>query len=277
MKAEYLGEVIMDTEQEKVEKTSIKKEKAGTSSKGIIITLIAGLSIIICTIILTMGFISYKGKSGSSGITASGSANCDFESDLIVWRGSFSAFGTTSDAAYRIIKKDADAVKEYLEENGIKEEEMVFSSVTINRDYTSIYSDYGDYIGEELNGYNLYQDVCITSSDVDKVEQISRDISGLIESGIEFASESPEYYYTKLDELKLQLIEDATANAKQRVDIIAEGTGATLGNLSNANLGVFQITARNSASEEYSYGGTFNTSSREKTATITVRLNYSVK
>lgn len=267
----------MDTEQEKVEKTPIKKEKAGTSSKGIIITLIAGLSIIICTIILTMGFITYKGKSGSSGITASGSANCDFESDLIVWRGSFSSFGTTSDAAYRIIKKDADAVKEYLEENGIKEEEMVFSSVTINRDYTSIYSDYGDYIGEELNGYNLYQDVCITSSDVDKVEQISRDISGLIESGIEFASESPEYYYTKLDELKLQLIEDATANAKQRVDIIAEGTGATLGNLSNANLGVFQITARNSASEEYSYGGTFNTSSREKTATITVRLNYSVK
>lgn len=263
-------------EQNVIEK-KIVKEKPVKSSSGILVTLIAGLSLIICTLILTQGFLTYKGKSGSSGITASGSANCDFEADLIVWRGSFSAFGVTSDSAYRIIKKDADAVKEYLEENGISAEEMVFSSVNINKDYTSMYSDDGNYIGEQLNGYNLYQDVCITSSDVDKVEQISRDISGLIESGIEFTSESPEYYYTKLDELKLQLIEDATANAKQRVDIIAEGTGATLGDLSNANLGVFQITARNSASEEYSYGGTFNTSSREKTATITVRLNYTVE
>ena len=43
----------------------------------------------------------------------------------------------------------------------------------------------------------------------------------------------------------------------------------------NANLGVFQITAQNS-NTEYSYGGYFDTSSRKKTASITVRLNYSI-
>ena len=132
-------------------------------------------------------------------------------------------------------------------------------------------------MGDIADGYTLSQEVSITSNDVDKVEKISRDISALIESGVEFTSNSPEYYYTKLDELKLELIQRATDNAKQRVDIITENSGATKGELLSANLGVFQITAQNSASEEYSYGGTFNTSSRLKTATITVNLNYSLK
>ena len=57
---------------------------------------------------------------------------------------------------------------------------------------------------------------------------------------------------------------------------MAEGTGAQVDKLLTANLGVFQITAQNTNSD-YSYGGTFNTSSRQKTASITVKLNYSVK
>ena len=75
--------------------------------------------------------------------------------------------------------------------------------------------------------------------------------------------------------MKLELIEKATANAKERIDIMAEGSGANLGNLLTANLGVFQITAQNS-NTEYSYGGYFDTSSRNKTASITVKLNYAV-
>ncbi|MFT3983943.1 MAG: SIMPL domain-containing protein [Lachnospiraceae bacterium] len=241
------------------------------------IALILGISSIVCVIILTQSFLTYKGKSGDAGITATGSASCDFESDLIVWRGSFSAFAETTDSAYKTVKHDAQMVKEYLEENGIQESEMVFSSVNISKHYNSIYNDEGNYVGDELVGYDLYQDVSVSSRDVDKVEKISRDITGLIESGIEFTSDSPEYYYTKLDELKLQLIEDATKNAKERIGLIAAGAGSKEGDLSEASLGVFQITARNSVAEDYSYGGTFNTSSRSKTATITVRLNYQVK
>ncbi|MDD3369511.1 MAG: SIMPL domain-containing protein [Lachnospiraceae bacterium] len=253
-----------------------KKENIG-KQKGVIIALIAGVSLIICTLILTLGFLSYKSKSPSGGITATGSASCDFESDLIVWRGYFSTFGVTTQDAYQSIKNDSETIKQYLKDNGIKDDEMVFSSININQHYNDVYNEEGNHIGDELIGYDLYQDVCITSSDVDTVEKISRDISGLIESGIEFTSDSPEYYYTKLDELKLQLIADATENAKQRIDLIAGGTSGKAGSLSTASLGVFQITATNSADEEYSYGGTFNTSSREKTASITVKLNYNVK
>ena len=94
---------------------------------------------------------------------------------------------------------------------------------------------------------------------------------------MEFTSNSPEYYYKDLDSLKLELVEAATENAKQRIDLMAKGSGCTVGNLVSSNLGVFQITAKNSSEDEYSSGGTYNTSSREKTATITVKLNYAVK
>ena len=248
-----------------------KPPKRGVSIP-VIIALIAGISAIICMSIFSNGIVNYKKYSSSSGITVTGSASCDFESDLIVWRGSFSSYGSTPKRAYQSIKDSAEVIRKYLVDNGISEDELSFSSVSISQRWVTEYNDDGKRTGEHLAGYDLYQSVTVTSEDVDKVDAISRDITELIESNIEFESDSPEYYYTKLDELKLNLIEQATDNAMARMEIIADGTDASL---LSANLGVFQITAQNSNSE-YSYGGAFDTSSRDKTATITVKLNYAV-
>ena len=244
--------------------------------KGIIIACIAGICAIICVSILTGNMVDYKKTSGGGGITATGSASCDFESDLIVWRGSFTAYGETTQGAYSVVKNDAKIIKDYLLENGVTEEEMQFSSVRISPRWSTEYNEEGYEVGYYLDGYDLEQQISVTSSDVDKVDSISRDITQLIEANVEFTSEAPEYYYTKLDELKLQLIDEATQNAKERIDIMAEGTGGKTGKLLTANLGVFQITAQNTNSD-YSYGGSFDTSSRQKTASITVKLNYSVE
>ena len=250
--------------------------KKPVSSTAVIIALIAGISAIICVSIFSGCFAKYKKYSSGNGITVTGSASCDFESDLIVWRGSFSSYGTTPKMAYQSIKNDAEVVKRYLMDNGLSENEISFSSVSISQRWITEYNEEGNVIGEYLDGYDLNQSVTVTSENVDKVDSISKDITKLIESNIEFESYSPEYYYTKLDELKLDLIEQATANAKTRADIVASGTGAKTTRLLSANLGVFQITAQNTNSD-YSYGGAFDTSSRQKTASITVKLNYSVE
>lgn len=243
----------------------------------IIIALIAAFTAITCVMIATRGFVGYKKSAGGNGLTATGSASCDFESDLIVWRGSFSAYGMTTKEAYEVLKNDAEVVKEYLLNCGITEEELVFSSVDISQRYRTEYDENGNYVRDYPDGYNLYQSLTVTSGNIDKVELVSRDITTLIESGVEFSSYSPEYYCTRLDEVKLELIEKATENAKQRIDILAEGSGCRAGKLLSANLGVFQITAKNSGSGEYSYDGAFDTSSRNKTAMITVRLNYTAE
>lgn len=239
----------------------------------VIATLIAGVSLVVAIVLGVNGLVAYK-QNASGGITATGSATCDFSSDLIVWRGSFSAYGTSTTEAYNILKRDARLVEDYLIEHGVTKDSIVFSSVEINPDYRQIYNDNGNFIGTELAGYSLRQRLTIQSTDVDKIEVISRDITELIGSGVNFFSEAPEYYYTKLGELKLQLIEAATADAKARITIMAEQAGGKLGKLLSATLGIFQITAQNSATDTYTAGGTFNTWSREKTMFISVKLHY---
>lgn len=252
-----------------------KKNRNGITA--IVIAIIAAATVIFSVTVSTGRFVEYKKTAASGGLSATGSASCNFESDLIVWRGGFTASSMNMKDAYGIIKDDAELVRKYLSDNGIANDEMVFSSVDIKQRYQSVYDEHGNYLEETPNGYDLYQTVSVTSTDIDKVETISRDITNLIESGVEFTSNSPEYYYTKLDEVKLELIEKATSNAKQRIDIMAAGSGCEPGELLTASLGVFQITAQNSGSGEYTYDGAFDTRSRFKTANITVRLNYAVK
>lgn len=249
----------------------------GNGIVAVVIALIAAVALIACTTILTNGFTSYKKMTAGGGLSATGSASGDFESDLIVWRARFSAYGQTTPEAYGIIKNDTELVRKYLMDNGVTEDELVFSSVDISQRSRTEYDEYGNYVRDYPDGFDLYQSVTVTSTDIDKVEGISRDITNLIESGVQLSSFSPEYYCTKLNEVKLDLIEKATENARQRIDIMAAGTGCTVGKLLTANLGVFQITAQNSGSGEYTYDGAFDTSSRYKTANITVRLNYAVE
>lgn len=244
--------------------------------KSIVIACIAGICAIICVMIGVNGLKEAKLGRIQGDLSASGSASVDFKSDLAVWRGSYSVRGETSKEAYQGIQRNTDLVRRYFEENAVTAGEMTFYSVRINKLTKDRYSEAGEYMGVEDNGYELTQEFAVSSRDVDKITNIANECTKLIDSGVEIMSYSTEYYYTQLNELKLQLIEEATQNAKQRIDIMAQNAGCQAGELLSADLGVFQITAANS-SEEYSYGGAFNTSSMNKTASITVRLNYTVK
>ena len=238
--------------------------------------LIIGLCIVVSCVSLAIGLAHFRSES-SHVITATGSASVDFEADIIIWRGSFSAVAYTSQDAYSKIKQDAELVKNYLTSNGVTDEEIVFNSVDISRTYRDVYDVNGNYVGSEADGYQLTQDVTVSSSNLDNIEKISRGISSLLDQGVELSSGAPEYYYSDLDALKLDLIDKASINAKDRIDIVAKNSGAKLGKLKNSSLGVFQITAKNSGTSSYSYDGAFDTSSRYKTATITVKLEYDLR
>ncbi|MCR4907280.1 MAG: SIMPL domain-containing protein [Lachnospiraceae bacterium] len=258
---------------ENQENNSAPKKSGGVE---VVKTIILGICIVASCVAIAFGLSMFR-SGGEHSIGATGSASVDFESDLIKWGGQFKTHADTSKIAYKQIKKDADIVRKYLENNGILPEELVFSSIDITERTKDVYDEEGNYKGYVPDGYDLSQTVTIVSENIDGVELISRDISSLLDSGVEFTSWSPEYYYTKLDDLKLDLIDQASENARERIDIIAANSDAKLGMLKNSSLGVFQITARNSGTGDYSYDGAFNISSREKTATITVRLEYDLK
>ena len=236
-------------------------------------SIIIGLAFIIGLFIIGRAYQS-RSKALET-IRVTGSAEKDFTSDLIVWKGFYSRKSMDLKSAYAQLKEDENIVRNYLTGKGIQDNEMVFSSVNINKEFNYLTDANGRSLGQQFSGYNLSQNVRIESKEVDKVDQISREATELIQKGIELTSSAPLFYYTKLTDIKMDLLAKASADGKQRAEIIAKNAGSALGKLKNANLGVFQITGKNT-DEDYSYGGTFNTSSRNKTGSITIRMEFAV-
>ncbi|MFC0261278.1 SIMPL domain-containing protein [Fontibacter flavus] len=236
--------------------------------------IIFALAIIIAAAILGNAFLNRNKRSGTVDVTGLGQKN--FTSDLVVWEGNFSRENMDIKVAYIELEKDRKAVLDYLIAKGIPKEKIIFNAVNTNPLYRQNYNSNGNYMGQTFLGYELNQTLQIESKDVDKVEQISREITELLLQGVKFYSQAPRYYYTDLESLKIEMISRATEDARVRAEKIAENSGSKLGRLISANMGIFQITGQNS-NEDYSWGGTFNTSSKEKTASITMRLSYGVK
>jgi len=232
---------------------------------------IIGISAIIAFALIAHAY-KYRSTSMET-IVVTGLAEKDFNSDLIVWNGTYSRKSVDLKSAYAALKTDEDAIRTYLTKKGVSNNEMVFSAVTINKEFGPTLDQNGRNIGQKFTGYSLVQDVKIESADVDKVDKISREATELIESGIEFNSPSPSFYNTKLNEVKMELLGKASADAKSRAEIIAKNASSSLGALKKATMGVFQITGKNS-NENYSYGGSFNTSSRMKTGSITIKMEF---
>ncbi len=241
--------------------------------KSYVAPLIIALSVITGVFILGNAY-KYKFKTTET-ISVTGLAETNFTSDQIVWTGNYSRKTMDLKSAYAQLKTDEGKIRSYLKGKGVTDAEMVFSAISIDKEFESRYDDNGRVTGSEFTGYNLKQNVTVDSKDIEKVEKISREVTELIENGIEFNSSSPSYYYTKLSELKIDLLAKASADAKQRAETIAKNSGSGLGSIKKANMGVFQITGQNS-DEDYSYGGAFNTSSKNKTASITIKIEYAV-
>jgi len=237
-------------------------------------SIIFGLAIVLSSIFLGKAYTDRYKTEGEIRVTGLGQT--DFSSDLIVWEGRFAAQDKDLRQAYLTLERYKSIIKDYLTSKGIDPDEIVFSAVNTSQRTKNIYSANGKYIGEEFVGYDLNQSVQIKSKEVGKIEKISREITELLNQGVPFYSESPRYYYTKLSDLKIEMISKATQDARARAEKIAEYSGGKLGELVSAKMGIFQITGQYSK-EDYSWGGTFNTSSREKTASITMKLVYRVK
>ncbi|GHV94463.1 SIMPL domain-containing protein [Spirochaetia bacterium] len=239
-------------------------------------TVIVCVSVIICVSIFSGSIVALK-TAQNDYIVVTGSATKSFVSDLIVWRGSFSEKAQTPKEAFAKLKNGTAAVKDYLITNGVNDNEIVFSSIETNENYDYEYNQDGRITKTIFAGYTLTQRVTIESTEIEKIEKISRDITELIELGVGFFSMPPEYYYTKLDELKLDLIAKSAENTKIRAETIVKESGAKIAKLRSASLGVFQITPENSSTDNYSYEGSYDISARNKTAFITTRLEYLLK
>ena len=154
---------------------------------------------------------------------------------------------------------------------GIPDNQITISSITTT---TLKKRDNEGNETSETTGYTLRQQVEVRSTDVDKIAQIAREATELINQGILLESNAPQYSYTKLGDLKIEMLGEAAKDAKVRAEKTADSTGNKIGAVRSARMGVMQITAADST--EVSDAGISDTSSIDKDVTAVVNISFAV-
>lgn len=224
------------------------------------------LGIIVSAIVVTNNI-------SKNAITVTGSAFKVVTSDSASWTFELVNKAPNKTEAYKNIQKQIPIVKNYLKEKGIDEKNIELqlpSGYDIFRTYPNGYSS------EEVIAYKYTQPIKIKSNNVEKIKEISTESQTLLEKGININSYTdPEYQYSNLAQLKVQLLEEATKDAKARANSMLKANKNKVGQIKQVRMGVFQITApdSNSVSDE----GINDSSTIEKKVTAVANVTFSIK
>jgi uncharacterized protein len=239
------------------------------NSKSLLAVLAIPLAIIIAAALGSWAFV--KGKRGEQTITVTGSAKRQIKSDSVIWKSAISYQAPVLAEAYRSLSEAVPKVKAYLVSKGIPDNEITVSSISSQ----TLHGRTSDGVEtSEITGYSLRQELEVRSKDVDKIGKIAREATELINQGILLESMAPEYYYTQLGGLKIEMLAEAAKDAKTRAEKIAESTGSSIGSVKTARMGVLQITP--AGSNEVSDSGMNDTSSLDKDITAVVSIGFAV-
>ncbi|MFC1590279.1 SIMPL domain-containing protein [Candidatus Omnitrophota bacterium] len=241
------------------------------NSQIIVLGLCIATATIISTVILSNGLLRMK-KFTNEVIDVTGSAENKIVSDYIVWKAGFSRRDPRMTIAFEDLKKDLNRVKEYLLSKGIQKDEIVISPVTTKVLYKKTEKGHNT---NEIEGYFLGQEIEVRSYNVKKTADISRKSTELINEDIQFISGAPEYFYTKLAELKVEMLSKATEDAKRRAVSMASSAGNKIGLMRSARMGIFQINPVNSY--DVSWYGNNDTSSYEKKVRAVVSASFAIE
>jgi len=241
------------------------------NSQIIILGICIAAATIVSSMILSGGILKVM-KFTREQISVTGSATEEIRSDYIIWKGNFSRRDTSLKAAYASLKSDLEKIKGYLGSKGVAETDINVSSVAT----TTVYKKNKE--GNDTNDiqyYVLYQSVEIRSNDVGKITDVSREATELIDQGIELESQAPEYFYMKLDELKIKMLAKASENAKLRAENMVKAAGNKIGLMRSARMGVFQITP--ATSTDISDYGMNDTTSLDKKVMAVVTVSFAIE
>ena len=209
-------------------------------------------------------------KRVDDGVTVLGSATRPIKSDYIVWKVLLTSQQPTTQAAYKELKARIERVQRYLKEAKVPESEISLNSLeTIAIPEVNNGRDTGKTLAYKLN-----QRLEIRSSQVDRYAKLSQQINELINEGVPLTSEPPEYLYNQLSKLRIEMVAEATKDAKARAESIATSTGNRVGGVRRADTGIFQIAPRYSTA--VSNGGSYDTTSIEKDITIVVNVKFGI-
>jgi hypothetical protein len=229
---------------------------------------------LLAAFILAAGFTSagvaggaffYAAQAPRGVVRVVGAATIPFESDRVKWTLTLMRRVPTTDplSGYSLLKTDVDRLRGALLGMGLVERDLVIQPVNMEPWFVE---------RGEVGAYMARQTVSVISDRVEMVEALAREPAGVLGQGAVLQGSQLEYFYSGLTELKRSLLAEATADAQARAREIA---GDELGDLNDAQAGVFQI--REPYSNEVQGYGMYSTSTRAKEITVTVRATYGMR
>ncbi len=241
--------------------------------------VLGGLVVIVAASILSGGV---KAVGQNNSISVTGTAERMVESDSGKWTFSITKQAEPSQLSYisNELRAQEAIVSRYVLGKGVTEDQITVQPITSNVVCQSqsqvMYDSFGRQQCSGPFTYSLTQTMIVESADVTIIKDISLNAAPFLATrGVIIQSNQVEFFYNKLSELRVELLEEAGKNAKDRAEAIAKSTGDRIGGVRNASQGVFQVTQRNSI--DVSDYGSYDTSTIDKKVTAIVRASFEVK
>ena len=246
---------------------------------GMLAGLFLATGLVLSSMLGTKAWVKIK---NSQFITVKGSARKNIKSDLAIWSGRFTAEAATLLDAQQKLKADRAKVAAFVVNAHMTNH--AFAPIVIEElradfqnQITNSEAAGWKVVGSQTKtvGYRLTQSVEVRSLEVDAIAQLDSDSTMLVEQGVLFTTDSPRFIYTKAGETKIEMLAEATKDARTRAEQIATQGGRGLECLHDADMGIFQITPMNSS--QTSGEGMNDTSSLDKTITSVVTATFLLK
>jgi uncharacterized protein len=203
-------------------------------------------------------------------VTVKGSTRKNVTSDLIVWQGSFQVQAPALLDAEKQLQSSRAKVQNFLDGTGVTN--AVFQPILIEQVLADVSENAnGEKIQQQRTvGYRLTEKVRVESADVNRLAKL--DPTPLVADGVLFTADPPQFLYTRAAEEKIEMLADATKDARARAEQIAAQGGRVIANLHDAEMGVFQITPLHAS--DTSSEGESDSTSQDKTITAVVTATF---
>lgn len=240
----------------------------------LLFSFVFGFFFLLFAFVVRSGIVNVANK--DQNITVTGTSERLVKSDTAKWTITVSerAYGEGAGInASKLSSRSIESVKSFLSKNGIKDEE-----ITVQASYLApiceLTSQGYENCSIGIKGQIANQNIVVETIDVEKVQNLTGRISNEI-FGVNISNNLVEYFYNALKDIRVEMLSEATKNARERAEAVAKAGGAGVGSITSLSSGVFQVTQKNSVTvDDY---GAYDTSSVEKKITATVKVNFSVK
>ncbi len=176
-------------------------------------------------------------------VSVKGLSEREVEANVALWPIEYVRAGNDLSALYSALERDRAEIEQFLLHAGFKREEMSLGSSEIIDKLSQ------DYVNSPLQGFRYIgsQTLTLRSESVKLVRESLAKVGELSKRGIILRSNygnQVQYLYTKLNEIKPVMIEEATHNARQSAQKFAEDSKSQLGKIRHAAQGQFSINNR---------------------------------